>query len=142
MIKKLDGEHWILTGTATRDAERKNVGEKQTALCKWGMAIGKRPDTTTIFCDCAAWRSLGEYAALIRKGDAVCAIGKIEEREYNGKTYKTFNCEWLNIAKTLVPPTATASRPLDELSRFPQVHEKAPPKDMFSEEDNGQELPF
>ena len=142
MIRKLDTDTWMAVGNATKDAELKYVGEKQSALTTWSIAAGKRPDKTTIFIDCKAWRGAAEYAACILKGDSVCVIGKIEERVYNDKTYKTFNCEWLNIAKTLVPPTATASRSLDELSRFPQVHEKAPPKDMFSEEDNGQELPF
>ena len=106
MIRKLDSDTWICTGTATKDAELKYVGEKQSALCTFSLACGKRPDTTTIFANCKAWRGVAELAAGITKGDAVCCVGKIEEHEYNGKTYSTLVCEWLNVAK----PQITASK--------------------------------
>lgn len=102
MIRKLDTDTWMAVGNATKDAELKYVGEKQSALTTWSIAAGKRPDETTIFIDCKAWRGAAEYAACILKGDSVCIIGKIEEREYNGKTYSTLVCEWLNVAKPVI----------------------------------------
>lgn len=94
-IKLSDGV-FMVSGTATKDAEYKRVGEKQSAVCTFGLAVGKNKDTTTIFANCKAWRGLADYAAGIRKRDSVCAIGTIEEREYNGKTYKTLVLEWLH----------------------------------------------
>ena len=112
MIRKLDTDTWMAVGNATKDAELKYVGEKQSAMTTFSLACGKRPDTTTIFANCKAWRGVAELAAGISKGDAVCCIGKIEEREYNGKTYSTLVCEWLNAAKL------TASAPASKLDDF------------------------
>lgn len=106
MIRKLDTDTWMAVGNATKDAELKYVGEKQSAMTTFSLACGKRPDTTTIFANCKAWRGVAELAAGITKGDAVCCVGKIEEREYNGKTYSTLVCEWLNVAK----PQITAGK--------------------------------
>ena len=102
MIRKLDTDTWMAVGNATKDAELKYVGEKQSAMTTFSLACGKRPDTTTIFANCKAWRGVAELAAGITKGDAVCCVGKIEEREYNGKTYSTLVCEWLNVAKPVI----------------------------------------
>jgi single-stranded DNA-binding protein len=102
MIRKLDTDTWIAVGNATKDAELKYVGEKQSAMTTFSLACGKRPDTTTIFANCKAWRGVAELASGISKGDAVCCVGKIEEREYNGKTYSTLVCEWLNVAKPVI----------------------------------------
>jgi single-stranded DNA-binding protein len=102
MIRKLDTDTWMAVGNATKDAELKYVGEKQSAMTTFSLACGKRPDESTIFANCKAWRGVAELAANIAKGDAVCCIGKIEEREYNGKTYSTLVCEWLNVAKPVI----------------------------------------
>ena len=95
MIIQLDAENWMAVGTVTRDAEMRTVGAKQTPITAFSVAAGKRKDTTTIFVECKAWRELAKVAATLHKGDSVCMIGKIEEREYNGKTYKDLVCEWL-----------------------------------------------
>ena len=80
-----------VAGTCTKDAELKYVGEKQTPMCTFSLAVGKRQDTTTIFANCKAWRSLAVQASQVHKGDSVFAVGEIEENEYNGKTYRTLS---------------------------------------------------
>lgn len=92
------GDSVLVVGVATKDAELKMVGDKKTPLVSFGLAVGKNQHQQTIFANCKAWRKLAEYAAQIRKGDAVCAIGTIEEREWNGKTYKDLMCDWVNVA--------------------------------------------
>ena len=114
MIVQLDSEHWMAVGNVTRDAQMRAVGEKQTPVTAFSLACGKRKDTTTIFVECKAWRELAKCAATLRKGDNVCAIGKIEEREYNGKTYKDLVCDWLwgavpNSSATPYQPMPTPS---------------------------------
>ena len=124
------GELTIVIGNATKDAEMKLVGEKQTPVTSFGLAVGKRQDTTTIFANCKAWRHLATYASGIRKGDTVIVSGKIETREWNGKEYTDLNAEWLNV----LPKIATMQDP------FTQLADKA---DQFEElEDDGGELPF
>lgn len=91
------GEMVIVTGSCTKDAEMRLVGDKQTPMCTFSLAVGKRQDTTTIFVNCKAWRKLAEYAQNIRKGDSVIVVGELETNEYNGKTYTNLVAEWLNF---------------------------------------------
>lgn len=92
------GNMVIATGRATKDAELKYVGSKNSALCDFGLVVGEKEDGSAVFANCKAWWALGEYASRIRKGDNVCVIGKLESREYNGKTYTDLVAEWLNVA--------------------------------------------
>jgi hypothetical protein len=111
------GELVVVVGTATKDAECKYVGDKKTAMTTFGVAVGKNASQQTIYANCKAWRRLAEYAAGIRKGDAVMAVGQIEEREYNGKTYKTLNCDWLNYPQTgerVVPDVMAGAQEIDD----------------------------
>ena len=86
-----------VAGTCTKDAELKYVGEKQTPMCTFSLAVGKRQDTTTIFANCKAWRSLAVQASQVHKGDSVFAVGAIEENEYQGKTYKNLVMDYFGI---------------------------------------------
>jgi len=86
-----------VAGTCTKDAELKYVGDKKTPMCTFGLAIGKRQDTTTIFANCKAWRSLAVNASQIHKGDAVFAVGSIEEHEYEGKTYTSLVVDYFGV---------------------------------------------
>lgn len=127
----------MVAGFLTRDAEYKVVGEKKTPLVKLGAAVGKRPDTTTIFCDIAAWRGLAEYARTAKKGDAIAAVGHIETHEYDGKTYSTLNADWLNVAAPQQSSAAAFMAGMEKLSAG------APVDVQFTElsEDDG-DLPF
>ena len=98
-------------GTATRDAELKIVGEKQTPNCKIGLAIGKRKDTTTIFVNVVAWRRLAHVLEQARKGDSVAVWGRMTEpREYNGKTYQDLQADWVGVASAGSASAHTAPR--------------------------------
>jgi hypothetical protein len=88
----------MVAGQVTKDAELKHVGEKKRPVTSFSISAGKRKDTTTIFVTIKAWGRLAHYAANAIKGDAICAIGRIESREYNGKNYDDLVCDWLNIA--------------------------------------------
>ena len=66
------GDMAIAVGTVFRDAELKHVGDKGTALCEFGVVVGKKPDGSgRIFANCKAWRELGEYASQIRDRKSV-----------------------------------------------------------------------
>ncbi len=132
MVTKLKDGSCMAAGTVTRDAEMKHVGEKNRAVTSFSIAAGKRQDTTTIYVNVKAWGRLAEYAQGIRKGDAVCAVGRIEEREYNGKTYSDLVCDWLNC------PTMTSGKAAP--APAPAAQTRA---DGFSDlEDDDGDLPF
>lgn len=100
------GDTVLVAGYAPKDAELKQIGEKQTPLCEFSLVIGKQEDGRGIFANCKAWRDLAGYASRIKKGDSVCVVGKLESREYNGKTYSSVVADWLNITE---PGTAQAA---------------------------------
>ena len=87
----------IVAGWAVKDAELKHVGAKNSALCEFCLNVGKRKDTTTIFANCKVWYENAHYAANISKGDMVIAAGRLESREYNGKTYTDLICDYVNF---------------------------------------------
>ena len=91
------GNGVFVTGRAMKDAILRRVGEKDTAVASWGMIVDKRGDDA-VFVDCKAWYELGEYSGQIRKGDSVLAVGRIEEREHNGKTYRDLVCDFVSVS--------------------------------------------
>lgn len=91
------GDSVLVVGKCTGDAEYKRVGQKDSPIASFSLIVGKRQDTTPIFANCKAWYRLAEYAKHIRKGDHVIAIGHLESREYNGKTYTDLVAEWINF---------------------------------------------
>lgn len=101
------GDYVLVVGKATKDAEFKLVGEKQSPVCSFSLNVGKRQDTTTIFANCKAWYGLAQLSKNINKGDTVIVIGKTESREYNGKTYTDLIAEWLNIVSGDYVPSAS-----------------------------------
>lgn len=85
-------------GICTRDAEFVIRGEKNTHITNFSLAVGKRPDTTTIFANCKAFGKMADLAAGIQKGDSVLVVGKTKSSEYNGKTYTDLLCDWIGFA--------------------------------------------
>lgn len=135
------GQGVLVTGRATKDAELKLVGAKDSPVAQFSIAAGKREDDTTIFVEIKAWYRLAEYAEGIRKGDAVCAVGEIEEREYNGKIYKTLVADWLNYADG-GKKQAAYKPPLPPVSK-PSTIAAPPFKPVFVQvEDEVDPLPF
>ena len=96
----------FVAGTVTKDAEYKTIGENGTPLVSFSLAINARGQDAA-YANCKAFGGvLANYARSIKKGDAVFAVGIIETREYNGKTYNDLNCQWLNfIGKVGVSPS-------------------------------------
>jgi len=90
------GEGVIVTGRAVNDAEVKRVGDKDTPCGSFSLIVGRQGEQAT-YANCKAWGDMADYAGLIRKGDTVCVIGDVRTREYNGKTYKDLNVQWMNV---------------------------------------------
>lgn len=124
----------MVCGGCSKDAELQLVGEKQSRKCTVGVAVGRsstefdqngRPKT--IWCNVVAWHGLASILSMAKKGDPVLVIGKINNREYNGKTYTDLEAEYVSVASV----SAVANNPA------------IPAQDLNLEEaeDDGQ-LPF
>jgi single-strand DNA-binding protein len=77
-----------ITGNIGRDAEMSYVGQKQTALCKFGVATkaysGKEGEGKTTWHDVQCWGITAEIASTFKRGDRVMVYGSYEENEWDG----------------------------------------------------------
>ena len=102
MYSKLQDGNFIISGFVARDAEMKTSQNGKT-YTKWGVKVGEKPSQVqgergeAIWTNCIAWHDMARYAGQIKKGDTVMVIGRIETSEYEGKTYKTLNAEYISI---------------------------------------------
>lgn len=115
MQGKLQDGSVIISGALGTDAELKTVGDKNTLLAKFSVAVGQRPSVKadesaqTIWVYCQCWGELARAAGLLKKGDRVLCCGRVETREYNGKEYKTLNCDFITRALSKAPSAANAA---------------------------------
>lgn len=102
MYSKLQDGNFIISGFVAKDSEMKTSQNGKT-YTKWSVKVGDKPSekeggrSEAIWTNCIAWHDIARLAGTIRKGDTVLAVGKIETSEYEGKTYKTLNCEYISI---------------------------------------------
>ena len=128
----------IIVGTVTKDAEYKTIGEKNTPVVTFSVAVNNYGEPGA-FANCKAFgERLANYARNIKKGDAVCAMGAIESREYNGKTYKDLNCQWLNF----VGLGSTPNTPNTPMASPPPVDDATMQSLYGTENDDDDDLPF
>ena len=131
MIGKLDSGY-IASGSVSRDPEMKTT-KTGKFVTEFSVIAGKKPDGTTRFVNCKAWNDLAQAAATLRKGESVMVAGRLDSREYNGKTYNDLVCDWVGLS--LGGGTATATAPA------PTAATSAPTFTELSDDDTS-ELPF
>ena len=93
---------YMLVGNAVGDAETKQ-SKAGKAFSKVNVAAKRNPDSTTMFVSVTGFRGLAATVGSIRKGAAIFAIGKIDKRDYNGKTYYDMPAEYVGSAGGFVP---------------------------------------
>lgn len=77
-----------LVGHATRDAELRHLGDKQTALSSFGIATNRKfGDKEDVhFFDVKCWGSTAEAVATqVRKGAGVIVVGDLQTEKWNDK---------------------------------------------------------
>lgn len=107
-----DGSVMVCGGCST-DAQLERVGQYNNRLCKLELAVGKRTPqgsdrSETVRCNVVAWHGLAEVLAQARKGDPVFVIGRLQSREWEGKTYTDLVAEYINVCA--LAPNRTARR--------------------------------
>ena len=117
MYSKLQDGSFIISGFVARDAEMKTSSNEKT-YTKWSVKVGEKPSQVqgergeAIWTSCIAWHDMARYAGQIKKGDTVMVVGRIEASEYEDKTYKTLNAEYISImGKGAAQAQTTATAP-------------------------------
>lgn len=140
-IVKLSQKGRLVYGEVSREpqlVEMKNGGY----FSKFGIVAGAKEDGEKQFIDCKVFsKGLVSYCKDLARGDPICAIGDLESREYNGKTYWDLKLAWVN-SPSVVPDmgeTPAASEPKEDNASI------APGGDspvFFDADDDDGELPF
>ena len=131
-VRLTDGSVMVC-GNCGQDPELKTVGEKNHRKCTVGLAVGRRQDDSTIWCNVVAWHDLASVLAEAHKGAAVLVVGRIKSREYKGKTYADLEAEFVSVAN---PPAPAKSKTDLEAEAF------SANGDFLPLDDSDQNLPF
>ena len=123
---KLQSGDFMVVGYVPKDAELKKVGNNNSSKTSFSIKASEKtlPDgkKEAQWTNCVAWHEMARICPGFKKGDVVMAVGRIESREYNGKTYKDLVVEF--AVKASAPETSagftpasgnTAIDPADEL---------------------------
>ena len=129
MIGKLDGGY-IASGSLSRDPEMKTT-KTGKFVTEFSLIAGKKPDGTTRFVNCKAWGDLAQATAKLHQHDAVMVSGRLDSREYNGKTYSDLVCDWIGQSIGGYSPATHGSAPTAQ-----------PAESTFTELADESELPF
>lgn len=118
----------MVAGRAGRDGELLST--------RSGKSIGSvsvpaytRQDGTTVWMTVKGWGHWADLVAGIRKGETFAAMGRVESRDYEGKTYTDL------VADYVFPPISSANGP----SAMPPT--VSPADDWDAAEDDA-DLPF
>lgn len=130
----------LAMGGCSKDAELEYVGENQKRVCKVGLAVGKREDST-IWCNVVAWHNLASILSAAKKGDPVLVIGKLKSREYNSKTYTDLVADFVSICSISAMTDQRMAQGAQPAGRGVDVEPPGPGFD-FSDDPNDGELPF
>lgn len=135
MQTKLSDGSVMICGILGKDAEYKQVGDKNSSLTKFSIKVGERSpaqqggNSQAIWVNVQCWHSVARAAQAFKKLDTVLVIGKVENKPYTAKdgTTKTdthVNAEFVigmpNIQN--VPATSSAP-PLANLDGFEDAYD-------------------
>jgi len=124
-----------LAGRITRDPELAYVGQKSTAVAKWGIVVSRRFKQVagdyreeTSFFDCQAWGKLAEFMAKQKKGTPLIVEGSLKQDTWETKEGQKRSKVIINVESA------------QTLAWAPRNEESVP--EPLDEEPNDEELPF
>lgn len=135
MQTKLSDGSVMICGILAKDAEYKQVGDKNSSLTKFSIKVGERPPVQqeekpqAIWVNVQCWHSVARAAQSLKKLDTALVIGKIENRLYTAKdgSQKTdihVNAEFvISMPNISAPAVSNSAPPLANLNGFEEVYD-------------------
>ena len=99
-MQRVQGKTGSGAGMAVGELKLGEAGEKRTPRCSFSIYLGKDATGNGKYANCVAWGGLAQYCSGINERDTVMACGRVDEHEYNGKTYRTLNCDFVMYLPT------------------------------------------
>lgn len=101
----------IVAGSASKDGEIK-IFDSGKRVGSVSVIAYHRQDGTAVFLTVKAWGDSASIIGRLEKGDRFLAAGRIETREYNGKTYTDLIAD-LFLTEKNFKPFAPAGNPIN-----------------------------
>lgn len=142
----------MIIGRATKSAEVKKVGQYDTLKASFSLGYNK-DNGENVYCNCAAFGKVADYACNVEKGNIVCAVGKVESRPYTSKdgtskTWTEVNVKWMNILgeeHCYVSDSYEPTEPVNNASSSksqPGAYQAAQSESYVEVADGEEDLPF
>ena len=110
MQTKLSDGSVMISGFLGKDAEYKQVGEKNSSLTRFSVKVGER-NNEAIWVNCQCWHSTARACMGLKKLDTVLCVGRIKTYSKNDGTQGVnLECEAVfvqPIAQQVAVPQAT-----------------------------------
>lgn len=116
--KSTDGKTFMVCGPVSRDAEYRQVGDKNSSLTTFSVKCDERTEAdgtvTPIWTNCECWHSVARLARAIKKADTVFAIGTIKTETWTDKqtgeqkSGKKLVCDFVAITPYSANPAPAA----------------------------------
>lgn len=138
-VVKLSGDMRLVVGEVSRKPQVRET-KKGGNFVKFSVCAGQKPGTDQeekLYIDCVAYSNgIVNYCTDLDRGDPICAIGKMQSREYEGKTYYDLKLIWVN--SPVITPDAAPPFEAPKSSGY-GGYDGTP---EFQEEDFPEDLPF
>lgn len=96
----------LLSGRVARDGELLHT-QSGKRVGSASVPAYERQDGTTVWLTVKGWGHWADVVASARKGDSLFAVGRIDSREYNGKTYNDLVADYAFVSRTSAAQTST-----------------------------------
>ena len=125
-------ERYLIYGRTVKDAQMKKVGSRGTSLLAFGVSPGRDEELVNV----KLWGYDADENDGLKKGSTILADCLLEEREYNGRTYRDYTARVFAVLGADTPvKTTNAKRSKSE------TVEPENPYDGFTDI-NSDDLPF
>ena len=127
-------ERYLIYGRTVKDAQMKKVGSKGTSLLAFGVSPGRDEELVNV----KLWGYDADENDGLKKGSTILADCLLEQREYNGRTYKDYTARMFAVLGADAPVTVKSTGTKSSKS---ETVEPENPYDGFTDI-NSDDLPF
>jgi single-strand DNA-binding protein len=117
----------ILIGRLARDPDLRYTQQKNTAFCKFTLAVNKRKkDEGADFFNCIAWDKQAELISkYVQKGSQISIIGRLQQRSWDNEDGKKQNTIEI-VTEEIYFIGSAQTKPQDEQSEFDMNEDELP----------------
>lgn len=111
----------LICGRCAKDAQI-FTSKNGTVIGSVSVPAYSKADGTTVWMTVKGFGSMGRVVSSAFKGDPIIAVGRVEARDYEGKTYIDFIAEWASVGAQRID-ARTAAPPMNSSGGFEEIQD-------------------